>query len=313
MANAKQYTVNDLITSVTRRGTIPVSETTISNDDIIRFANEEMDENLVALILSVREEIYLTYEDITLVQGQSEYPIPYRAIGSKIRIIKPLGANNQELYPLVPVDLEKTLDYTNNTFSGGSTGFYLRNDKFVLTPNVNGLGTETIRVYYYLRPNSLVPLNKGAKIKSISGNSVVVDNIPSGMNNTSQVDIIQSLPNHKTYDWDLNITVNTATKTITFTNLPSEVKVGDYICLAGETVVPQIPVDIIPLLEQSVVCKVLEAIGDTEGLRNAYARLEKLEKRLLNIIDQRIEAPGRKIVQASGFLNNRRSNRRGWF
>jgi hypothetical protein len=100
--------------------------------------------------------------------------------------------------------------------------------------------------------------------------------------------------------------MNTTAKTITFTtDLPDGLMVGDYVCLAGETVVPQVPVDVIPLLEQSVVCKVLESIGDVDGLKMANARLEKLEARLLTIIDNRIESPGKKVVNLNSFIRKR--------
>jgi len=312
VSSSKYYTVDDLITSVTRRATIPVSDTTISNDDLIRFANEELSESIMALILSTREEIYLTYEDITLVNGKQNYPIPYRAIGAKVRIIKPLLPNqsngvNAEGPALVPIDLETVYNW-NYTNSNNSGGFYLRNDEIILLSNVNSFGTQTLRVFYYLRPNDLVALDRGSKIRTINSTTgvITVDSVPQNITNSTKVDLIQALPNHKTYLFDQDCVVNAAAKTITLTTVPATLSIGDYICTAGETVTPQIPVDIIPLLEQSVVCKVLEAIGDTEGLKNAYTRLQTLEKRVVNIIDNRIEAPGRKIIGGAFYRNRNR-------
>lgn len=311
MANSIYYTVNDLIESVVRRGSVPISEHTINNGDIIRFANEEIEENIVALILSTREELFLTSEDITLEANKYNYDIPYRAIGSKVRVIKPVLSDNSEGLPLIPVALEHVYQFNDSYANNYQNGFYLENDQIVIIPDLYSLGTTTIRVYYYLRPNSIVELTRAAKIRSIDfdNNSVTVETVPSNISNSTLVDLIQAKPNHKTYDFDLSVSVNTANKTITFSELPENLQVGDYVCTAGETPTPQIPVDILPLLEQSAVCKVLEAIGDTEGLKNAYVRLQKLEERLFNVIDNRIEAPGRKIVNVGGFI---RRGVRGW-
>lgn len=311
MANSIRYTVSDLIDSVVRRGSIPVSDTTISNDDIIRFANEEMDENICPLILSTREEIYLSFEDIEIVNGQNEYSIPYRAFGSKVRIIKPLRNDNTEGYPLAPIPVDRDFAYNGSTYSNSTRGFYLRNDKIVITPDINGLGANKIRVYYYLRPNDIVSLNRVSTVTSIDTltNEVTVDKVPTNIAGSLEVDVIQFRPNHKTRAFDSEVSVNTIAKIITFTTLPESLEVGDYICSVGETPTPQMPVDIIPVLEQATTCKVLEAIGDTEGLKNAYARLERAEKRLLHVIDNRIESPGTKAVNTNSFLRRRSKTR----
>lgn len=309
MSSSKYYTVDDLITSVKNRGMIPEGQITFQDNDLLRFANEEIKENLIALILGVREDFYMTPADIQLGTGNI-YNIPYRAIGSKIRILKPL-TNNVEGAPLVPIPPDLSWASTNTNYTVlKSVGYYVQDNQFVVVPNSQSLGTGTLRLYYYLRPNDLVAVNRCSKITAIdtTTNTVTVSSVPSNINTSVLLDIVQAKPNHKIYNYDLNAVVNSLTKTITFTNtLPIYLEVGDYVCTAGETPTPQIPVDIVPILEQSVVCKVLEALGDSEGLKNAYARLQKLEKNLYNIIDNRIEAPGKKIVNYGGFL--RQGNR----
>ena len=312
MSSSKYYTVDDLIASVKQRGLIPTGQITFNDNDILRFANEEIRENLSALILGCREDFFLTYADIHL-NGSRSYAIPYRSLGSKIRIAKPVNTDNDGNYregtPLVPVPLDNSYDVANVNYSPTyGVGYYIKDNEFVLIANNNSLTSNIIRLYYYLRPNDLVALNRTSKISSIDfdTNSVVVEKVPSNINSSQLLDIVQALPNHKIYSFDQTATVNTLTKTITFANdLPEALMVGDYICTAGETPTPQIPVDIIPILEQSVVCKVLEALGDTEGLKNAYARLEKLEKNLYKIIDNRIESPGKKIVNYGSLLRSR--------
>lgn len=311
---AKRYVVTDMVTSVKARASVPESDGTLTSEDIIRFANEELDENIIPLILSTREEFFLTYEDVSLTSGQTEIDIPYRALGMRIRAIKPIS-NGKEGRPLSHIPMELSDDYEGVYDYTVDRGFFLRNDKIVL---VNSLGSSntSLRVYYYLRPNNLVVTSRVGSIEAIdtATNTVTVVTFPSVINDSSEVDFIQSLPNHRTHSFDIQVTsVSSATRQITVSELPENLQVGDYICLAGESPTPQIPVDVIPILEQAVVCKVLESIGDTEGLKNANARLQKLEQRLGNILDSRIEAPGRKVINPNSMVAGRRRNRSGSF
>ncbi len=309
---AKRYTVNDLVTSVKARASVPESDGTITSQDLIRFANEDLDENIIPLILSTREEYYLTYKDFDIVSGQLEYDIPYRAIGMRVRAIKPIVDGKEgTLFSHIPLELVDNYDFDTNR------GFYLRNDKIVfVNPLYSGGSGGAFRVYFYLRPNDLVLTTRVGTIESIdtATNTVTVTSFPSVINDNSEIDFIQSTPNHRTYAYDIPVSsVSAASRQITASSLPSTLQVGDYVCLAGETPTPQMPVDVIPVLEQAVVCKVLESIGDTEGLNNATKRLQKLEQRLMAVLDSRVESPGRKAVNPNSLLTGRKKSRYGSF
>jgi len=312
--SAKRYTVDNLVTSVKARASVPESDGTITSEDLIRFANEDLDENIIPLILSTREEYYLTYEDYNVENGQQEYDIPYRAIGMRIRAIKTVVDGKEgRVLSHIPLELVDNNDGIQDYDI--DRGFYLRNDKIVfITPLYSGGSGGSFRVYFYLRPNDLVLTSRVGTIESIdtSTNTLTVTSFPSVINDNSEVDFIQSTPNHRTYSYDIQVSsVSAATRQITVASLPSSLQVGDYICLAGETPTPQMPVDIIPVLEQAVVCKVLESIGDTVGLKNATSRLEKLEKRLMSVLDSRVESPGRKAVNPNSLLAGRKKSRYG--
>lgn len=310
---AKRYVVTDLINSVKARASVPESDGTITDADLLRFANEELDENIIPLILSTREEFFLTYTDNALAVGTQELDIPYRAIGMRIRAIKPVN-EGKEGSPLSHIPLELVDDYDGLYDFDIDRGFYLSNDKIKLVNTSSG--NSSLRVYYYLRPNNLVALSRVGVIASIDTitNTVTVTSFPNVINSNSEVDFIQSTPNHRTYSFDIAVSsVSSSTREIVCSELPAGLQIGDYICLAGETPTPQIPVDIIPILEQAVVCKVLESIGDTEGLNNATKRLQKLEQRLLTLLDSRVEAPGRKVVNPNSLLAGRRGSRYGSF
>jgi hypothetical protein len=79
------------------------------------------------------------------------------------------------------------------------------------------------------------------------------------------------------------------TYTLPTTALPADFKVGDYISLAGECFIPQVPDEMHPILAQMVVTKIMEAIGDTDGFQIAQAKLQEMLKLIDNLIDDRTE------------------------
>src|SRR5690606_8653031 len=82
--------------------------------------------------------------------------------------------------------------------------------------------------------------------------------------------------------------------TIEFSSLPDELAVGDYVCLAGESPVPQIPVEFHALLAQEVVVKVLEALG--KSTKDAKDDLKTLKENLPNLITPRVQGESRRVV-----------------
>lgn len=301
MAGSSTYTSDDLLDSVKRRALVPEGQITLTDSDLLRFANEEMDENLGPLILSMREEYYLTFVDVPMPADGITFSIPYRAFGTKIRIIKPVTPDGKVGAPFVPVPIDVQFNYTTLNYSPIITGFYLENNTIKFINSLTSSGVSLIRIYFYLRPNNLVVMARGGKVTAINGNVLTLATVPSNIA-TGLIDTIEGKANYRILSYDSTVVVNSVAKTVTFTTLPTGISVGDYICSAGETVCPQIPTDVHPLLEQSVACKILEALNDTEGLKNAYIRLKKIEERIFNLIDNRIEAPGRKVMNQQSFI-----------
>jgi hypothetical protein len=81
------------------------------------------------------------------------------------------------------------------------------------------------------------------------------------------------------------------------------------VCKAEETIIPQLPSSLIPVLAQRVAIKCLEALGDTESLQNAKQDLSKMEKNMFSLMDDRVDGAPQKIVNRHGFLG-RNSRRR---
>jgi hypothetical protein len=193
----------------------------------------------------------------------------------------------------------------------------------VLHPNVGPTPYGALAFYYYLRPNSLVKDSQVASIVAINRTTgeLSLSSIPAGYtlysaasNNVllTGYDFVKAKSPHNILSIDVAaININNTTKVITVNpaSIPKDLEIGDYMTLAGQTCVPNIPTELHMVLAQRVAQRVLEAIGDTEGLNNATAKVAEMENKLSTMMDNRVEGAPRKVVNRAlmtGVARNRR-------
>ena len=174
------FTSNDLIESVKRKISFPISQVTFTEDDILSFANEEMAISQVPSVMLYHEEYYVASLEVALATNQSRYAIPDRAIGLKLRdlFFKDANGNLSEMSRVSAEDKS----YWSGT-SGSTTSvhkYYLEGNFVVLTPDIT-TNTGSLVFYFYLRPNQLV-LNERACIstsfqKTVTIASVIADDV----------------------------------------------------------------------------------------------------------------------------------------
>lgn len=70
---------------------------------------------------------------------------------------------------------------------------------------------------------------------------------------------------------------------------------GDFVSSEQETNVVQIPTDMQPMLAQQIVCRLLEAMGDTQGLANANQKLAQMQSAMQSMLGNRILGAPKKI------------------
>lgn len=303
------FTSEDLITSVKTRAAVPTSQITFSDEDILRFANEELDINLVPLVLSVKEEFYVDIVQIPVATGQDRYDIPYRAIGSKVRDASLRGNATGSIMPLARIQPEDRAFFADSNTNSDKKFIYLQNDQIVFVENVNFSPDNILEVLYYLKPNDLVKSNKVGFITGIQTDLtnayIFVTALPSNITANSRIDFIKGKPNHKILDYDIlvqSVDSNLKRVTIALADLPAALEVGDDVCTAGQTRYIQLPSDLHVVLAQSVAARILEAQGDMDGLKAANVKLEDMREKALTIIDTRIESMPQKVFNPYNIL-----------
>ena len=307
------YTSTELIASIKRRAMVPESQSTFSEQDFLDFATEEMNMGIVPTVLQLHEDYYLYEVIIPLVDGQVKYQIPYRAIGNKVRDVALVDVNNNySLMTRIGIGDIPNYNYSSNVYA-----YYIASNEICLVPQTQSQTFNgcSLSVSIYLRPNGLVPSDEVALISDINRTTgvITVSNFPTAFSQTALVDFIQYQSPHKIITYDVQASaMSSAGLTITFAlaDIPDELLIGDRICLATQTDIPQIPSDMHVILSARVASRLLEAIGDTEGLQNANQKLAEMESKTPILINNRVDDSPRKIVNRNATIR-RGFGRRG--
>lgn len=162
------YTTTELIAAIKRRGSLPTNQQLFTPDDFINIANDEMETVIVPLLMSVREEYFLHYVDLTATpqsSGPIEIEIPADAVGMKIRDILWVDPSTGALSDIPRLTLEQlsgmSYDFIN------VSGFTLQGNKILLYPGTNQ-STGMVRLYYIRRPLQLCSTSNAGQVITIN-------------------------------------------------------------------------------------------------------------------------------------------------
>ena len=295
------YTTTDLIKSVRVRGMFPdASAGTLSADNILLIASEELRLSIVPMILAVREKYYETYVDYDLESGRGLYPIPDRAVGGIASCVQYIL--NQSVSNLPPLDPNQVATTVTGSYP---KGFYFENDHVVMYPTPNS-SSGTVRIRYFKRPSLLEQTINCAQITAVddTASTVTVRSMPSSWSSAMAYDFISNTVPYTPYGIDTiadGIDLTNLVMTFTTSGLPRDTddrlmpKVGDWVALAGYTPLPEVMSEFFPLLAQATAVKLLEAIGDKENMTIAAAKLKAYADGAIRLITPRDQFGLKKV------------------
>lgn len=314
----------NLIKTIKRRGFIPTSQETFTDEDFLEMATEEINLSLMDQLIIARGDYLVQSEELPLQPDVFEYPIPDRAVGNKLRDVLIVDSQGNVVYELSQVSLEELNEYEGPYTMQRRNTFYMQNNNVVLTTQTLAPNYK-LRMFYYIRPNKLVVNDRAATIGSISNNGTTTDlsfaTLPKHFTGTLKYDIVGAKSPNKIISYNLvpvNVNLNTKTWTFNTSDLQDKagnfvIEIGDFITQAEETIVPNIPTELHPIVAQRVAVACLEAMGDEQNKQSAERKLAQMEKAALRMISNRVEGAPKKIRQRHGTLNSgigqRRTNR----
>lgn len=319
MSNASKasLTTTKLLKSIKTRCMVPSSNITFSDEDLLDFANEEMLIGLVPTILQMKDEYLVYKETLPLQNGVAQYAIPERSLGNKLREVSYTDGHNEFEMTQINLD-EKYIGIGVSRQFGFMRQFYVKGSDIVPYPEIDGNVSGSLNMYYYMRPNGLVKDANVGIVKSINRTTgeITLSSIPSNYSLEVNYDFVKARSPHNIIKIDVTATnINTSAKIITVnpSDIPSDLVVGDYMPVAGESCIPNVPTELHAILAQRVACRVLEAIGDTQSLQNANSKLQEMEGKAGVILDSRVEGAVHKVVNRGVLRNIRGRFSRGIF
>ncbi len=297
---AIDYSTTGLLSTLRLLPLMPSVQALFDDDNLLTIMTFEMTSKMYPMIDNQTEEYFVTRDDQPYTTSQFEYPVPERALGGKLRSVSFVDSNNNEIRVprLRPEDIMSNVNSTGLAINPALWGFYLQNNKVILY-----LGSFTgssgsykfLRLRYIRQPNILVKTDECARVISINGNDVVVDAIPSAFSTSVLYDLIGNRPNFDALQDDSVCTV-IAGLTMTFASLPVDnlgnttLRVGDWICLAGEAPVAQVPYSPgYDLLLQLSAAKCLEIHGDVQGFNVTMSQAADMKNYFLSILTPRVD------------------------
>lgn len=325
MTASIDYTVDNtdlsLVDSVQTRVMAPLAENTITPDRLIELIDEEMRSTVIPLVLAAKEEFYVQNYDQPFVAGTYNYTIPPRAAFATWRdivIADPMG-NEIAMTELPP-------EYVKITYPAGNLppmytyGFVMNNDRITLwPPNSTVPINNTLRMKIKRRPNHLTSVDNCGQVTGVNpGSSQVTlgNNGDTTWTTATIFDVIPNYPQFTSLGDDLTISAisqGTPTATVlTFDDYPTGIAVGDWVCPATMSCIPQIPYDMFPLLSQRGVIKWCEAVGDTQNLQIAERRYQDMAADFARTVSPRVAGTRKTLVNRTanfGWNSNRAFSR----
>lgn len=172
------------------------------------------------------------------------------------------------------------------------------------------------KITYLNRQNSLSTSNSSGFAIQSTLNLESASAVPSNITAGSKVDLLQTLPGHKTLNYDVIVPTNgvsSSTLILTDSDVPSTTLVGDYVCSYNECIIPQIPPELHSNLANGVCSQVLMAIGDKEGVALQESMNKQIEDKQSAMVDNRVTGAPLKLLNKNGLLRNLGRNRGGRF
>lgn len=249
------------------------------------------------------------------------------AIGQKLRmyfymrpnvlVTEDKGASISSITNLVEEDfINSKSAIISNTIAGNPTIITSANHGLTSGNKVSISGTVSLNGIYEI--TVIDSNNFSIELASVTGGDVgswklmldviqfQLDKVPDHFLTNSLFDFVQNISPNKIISYDIQLnSIDQTLKTISFKKEEVDhVPVGSYITVSEETVVPNIPTELHPILAQRVAVACLEALGDEQNKQSAERKLANMEKDAGTFLDNRVEGAIQKIKSRHSPLVN---------
>lgn len=307
-----QYNTEELIKTIKRACAVPTSQLTYTDEDWTALANDMLQTKVVPLVMSTREEYFVTFEDV-FSPADGVIPFPKQAVGSKLRTVAYISQQNPLILinlPRIDLDVVAGVGFYN---IWTLAGFYIQGENIVLYPNTSVPTNTPIRLYYYKRTLYLAAPDQYGRVVEVDPltGTITLDYLPLTWQVGDTLNSVSSEPNFTVTNPLMTVSA-LSSPTIIVDNVEG-ISVGDYISQEGYSAIPQVPIEAMNYLAQLTAVIALEGLGDREGMAAAEKVAESLKESLLVMISNRVDGSPKKVINPSGGLRVSSGTwKRGW-
>lgn len=298
----KPYTAEQLISSVrnTAYESDEIDVRGLNDADILLHLNEEMAVRIVPLLLGVEEEYLITARRLP-VTTNSRVRIPTRAAYvSADEILFADGSDPKSRVNLARVTKEAVSHHYLDERDVTPGQFYIEGNYIVLLPDTDATFDGDVEVSFAIQPGELVKSGRYVQVSAVDlpNKTVTVSSaIPTVLSSAELVDIHSKFSGAEVKYFDLDMSAATIVgNDITFVeNIDGSdfgtdaVAVGDYICIAGEAVLPSLPSALHPVLARAAACALMRGQVDAQAYQIHKADLDEIMKLSLRGINKRVK------------------------
>lgn len=286
------HTTTALVAGIKRRGFIPAGSG-LSATDILAYATDELESYIPALLKSIREEYLIASLDIAVSSGT--VVAPERAVGAALRTISWVLTDDRDR-PLPRIEPENAGCFTGQ--HGDPVGYMFEGNNIILLPAPT---SGTLRLTYQQRPGVLVLPESCARVTSLNGgggSDVTVTPAQTSWADDLLLDVVSAAPNFPALAIDATATGASTTALNFDGGQPTGLAIGDYVCLAGETCIPQIPTEVHGLLAQAAAHAIANATG-SQRVATIKAKLDAVEAQTKVLLSPRSDGSARVVISRS--------------
>lgn len=298
---ADRCLVDSLAATVNLKCLNPASQNTYQPADVVSLMDNELSLVIVPLLKSVQQDYFVYNVDVPIVNGQSSYTMPTRAVGNALRDVVLLDASGNEV-ALNNLEREyiKVQFPFNFVPSIWSFGQYLTaNEVNLYNTLIQSYTAYSLRFITERRPGGLTLSENCGQITAITGNVLTLSNVDSTWTTASTFDIINNLPPFQSIVDDATITA-IAGQQITLTTVPTGIAKGQWVCPAMLSCIPQIPYELFPLLTELAVATLAEGLDMSQLLAAAKAKIDLYASNSAKITRPRVTGSPKVIINKDG-------------
>lgn len=261
-----EWDTTEQLAKLRTRAAIPPN---VLDADLLRLMNDVQKDKITPLLVEARKALLEMPVDTALVSGTAKYAVHSRAIGaSPVDVNRVLSDGTLQKPPLAQVSSAELHELPQTTGSG-PTHYYFEGDYIALWPTPGASAVpSTLRQRILLSPSKLVLPSAVGVITAVAGQVVTCSGgIPTAITSSTRVDLVKATPHFTRLVIDRSGTKAGNDFTFSGDALPSDLAVGDYLCLAGETPVPNYPETFHGTLIHNAAEQFLAKAGDQAGLK----------------------------------------------